>query len=74
MALSVINSPHPVADYISCGFEHHPEGDEVMESPSINAVAAAEEGRLKEPLAEPASFGCRSVRTGGGRTEIRGAQ
>lgn len=49
-----INSPHPAAGYINYGFEHCPEGDEVMASLSVNAVLALVEAALTTQTKEGA--------------------
>lgn len=41
-----LNAPHPAAGYIHFGFEKHRQGDEIMASLSVDAVAAAVFSRL----------------------------
>jgi ADP-heptose:LPS heptosyltransferase len=41
-----LNAPHPAAGYIHFGFEKHPQGDRIMATLSVDAVAAAVFSRL----------------------------
>jgi ADP-heptose:LPS heptosyltransferase len=51
-AATGLNAPHPAAGYIHYGFERHREGDAIMHSLSVDAVAAAALAWLEPRMAE----------------------